>query len=335
METGTTAQLHDVERASAFYDDRYKSGYMEEYPAATKERISGIIESLNLPSTGNAIDFGCGNGVLTEVLRQALPQWSVYGVDLSKRAIENAKSRFPQCTFVEFANPELKAIKFDFLFSHHVLEHVSDLQSSADQITSYLSASSSMLHVLPCGNVGSYEHRLCTLRSDGINHAVENRFFFEDESHLRRLTTAQMSELFGARNFDLQHSFYTHQYHGAVEWLTNHDAKWLCELTNLSKAKNTASALSLSASRLKLLLIAACRKHARLSAMLMRDRKWTPKRIIATALLLPLYPLTNRVSKHIEEQARREWKNDCLNPAGSEMALHFRRNLHYGRMRTI
>ncbi|KJR40670.1 Methyltransferase type 12 domain protein [Candidatus Magnetoovum chiemensis] len=40
---------------------------------------------------GNGLDFGCGNGVFTKVLKTALPGWNIYGCDLSDVAIENAK----------------------------------------------------------------------------------------------------------------------------------------------------------------------------------------------------------------------------------------------------
>ncbi len=49
----------------------------------------------------------------------------------------------------------------------------------------YLKPESSMLHFMPCGNEGSYEYNVCLLRSDGINTELENRFFFEDEGHVR------------------------------------------------------------------------------------------------------------------------------------------------------
>ena len=57
-----------------FYDNWYASGYMDEWPADKKERIFEIITALNLPETGEALDYGCGNGVFTEVIKKALPR---------------------------------------------------------------------------------------------------------------------------------------------------------------------------------------------------------------------------------------------------------------------
>jgi 2-polyprenyl-3-methyl-5-hydroxy-6-metoxy-1,4-benzoquinol methylase len=69
METQKTTQLYDLQRSIDLYESRYEHGYS----ADVKDRIFGIIRDLRLPEQGDALDFGCGNGVLTEVIRQALP----------------------------------------------------------------------------------------------------------------------------------------------------------------------------------------------------------------------------------------------------------------------
>lgn len=59
-----TMNLNKTKNSIEFYDDRYCKGYMKEWPVEKKERVLEIIKSLNLPKTGNALDFGCGgNGV--------------------------------------------------------------------------------------------------------------------------------------------------------------------------------------------------------------------------------------------------------------------------------
>jgi hypothetical protein len=71
-------------------------------------------------------------------------------------------------------------------------------------MSNYLkAAASAMLHILPCGNEGSFEHNVCLLRKDGINPELEGRFFFEDEGHVRRLTTEQLSALCAKMGFVL------------------------------------------------------------------------------------------------------------------------------------
>lgn len=103
----TTDQLYNKQTSEEFYDERYTKGYMDEWPVEKKQRVFEVIRSLNLPDEGEALDFGCGNGVFTEVMRQALPKWKIYGTDISAVAIENAKARISSCIFFTFTDESL------------------------------------------------------------------------------------------------------------------------------------------------------------------------------------------------------------------------------------
>ena len=107
---------------------------MSEWGDDKKKRIYELIKSLPLPESGDVIDFGCGAGVFTEVIRQALPTYNVYGTDFSQRAIKKAEARYKNCIFIHSMDNRLKSMKFDFLFTHHVLEHVYDLESVAAEL---------------------------------------------------------------------------------------------------------------------------------------------------------------------------------------------------------
>src|SRR5574340_1305298 len=196
MHPQKTSQLYDRQAAVDFYQERYAQGYMDEWAIEKKQRVFETIRSLELPDVGEARDFGCGNGVFTEVMRQALPSgWKVYGTDISAIAVEHASKRYPGCIFYEPDDKELIGKGFDFIFTHHVLEHVYDLAHVLDEMHAFLRDKAAILHILPCGNEGSFEHGICLLRKDGINPELENRFFFEDEGHVRRLSTDQLSKL--------------------------------------------------------------------------------------------------------------------------------------------
>jgi len=78
----------------AFYDDWYSGGYLMHWPDKVEARVLNMIKSLKLPEFGDALDYGCGNGILTSIIKRALPKWNVYGLDISKIAIENAKKGF-------------------------------------------------------------------------------------------------------------------------------------------------------------------------------------------------------------------------------------------------
>ena len=134
--------------AVVFYQDRYAHGYMDDWSIEKKHRILEVIRSFDLPDIGEALDFGCGNGVFADVIKQALPAgWKVYGTDISEIAVENAKKRYPGCVFFVADDREFINKRFDFLFTHHVLEHVYNLPQVLEDINDYMKEESAVLHI--------------------------------------------------------------------------------------------------------------------------------------------------------------------------------------------
>lgn len=119
--SASSCSFKSYEESKSFYDCRYFKGYMEDWDPKKKLRVLNIVRELNLPKTGWAIDFGCGNGVGTDIMKKALPTWKVFGTDISWQAISNAKRRFPRLNFFELSDQRKFYGKFDFLFSHHSL----------------------------------------------------------------------------------------------------------------------------------------------------------------------------------------------------------------------
>lgn len=317
-----TNDLYDKTTSIRFYEERYSSGYMDEWPLEKKERIFEVIQSLGLPEKGNAIDFGCGNGVFTEVIQQALPTWTIWGTDVSSTAIENAKKRVPDCRFVHASDKELSKQKFSFLFTHHVLEHVYHIEQIWKEMNELMSPSSRILHVFPCGNEGSFEHHICFLRKDGINGAMENRFFFEDEGHVRRLTTNQVAGMAEKYGYRLAKDYYSYQYYGALKWISESGPKYVFTLTDTSKAKDEVSKQELRRIRNKLLLLSLVNRPCSLFSNKVKKKSKTLKDYVLIALslpflvLLPVYWRTNKL-------ARKEWEEKKAERNGSEMYLYF------------
>ena len=314
-----TSQLYDKDRSTTFYDERYENGYMDDWPEERKERIRQVIRELPLPATGHALDFGCGNGVLTAIVTEALPNWTVCGTDLSATAVKNARARYPQCEFVEADQLDRK---FDFVFTHHVLEHVFDLPAVLRDTDRLLKPAAAMLHIAPCGNEGSFERRVCVLRHDGINEKLEGRFFYEDEGHVRRLTTDRLAALCRDLGFSLTREFYANQHAGAIEWITNSTPAFLLRFTDSAAAVDASARRRLRGLRVRLALIAA----ARLPARVLREFRGAPKQIVALLATLFALPLSIAVDRHWRRRAEAEWARRRTERGGSEMWLFFTRS---------
>ncbi len=318
-------ELYQKEKAIDFYEDRYEKGYMDEWPVEKKQRVFEILRSLPLPETGMALDYGCGNGVFTDLLRQALPHWKVYGSDISQNAVANAKKRFPECVFFVSDNDQESELKFDFLFSHHVLEHVFDIEKAMAEINDYLKPQAHIMHILPCGNEGSLEHELCQLRADGINPAMENRFFFEDEGHVRRLTTARIADLKKIHGFSLEKDFYSNQYHGAIKWITQSSVAFIRNFANPEKGIDAKAKVKLKKMRNKFLFLA----YLQWPYALYKDSKTVKNKKLKHYLVQLAYLIPSVVSypvfTSVNAKAQQEWKTNKQRKNGSEMYVFFSR----------
>lgn len=312
------------QESAVFYDDWYASGYMDEWPVQKKQRVFEIIKNLNLPEKGDILDLGCGNGEFTGVLKKALPKWNVYGADISAVAIENAQKRHSNCSFFLTSDNYFVNKKFDILFTHHVLEHVNDIKKTWAEIDQYLKKRAFALHILPCGNQGSFEYNLCMLKKDGIEKNSGNRFYFEDKSHLRRLTTKQMNDFAIQYDFHLVAGFYSNQLHGALDWITLSSPGFILEMTGIKNAKDKLSAIKLIGLRMVLLMIKSMRFPAN-TIDYKKDKMKSYKYYFFFLMLLIVYPFSKLANIYLQYMSDLEWKNERNKKNGSEMYLYYKK----------
>ena len=316
--------LTDKNTSIEFYEHRYSDGYMEEWPAKKKQRVLEILKNLPLPETGDALDFGCGNGIFTDVIKQALPQWNVYGTDISQVAIDNAREKFSRCIFFVSSDEKFASKKFDFLFTHHVLEHVYNLFEVWEQMQGFSQEKSWMLHILPCGNEGSFEHQLASLVKNDANSEKENCYFFEEPGHLRRLNTEKFTSIAAKYNFKLVIDYYANQYYGALDWIMDEAVKYIIELGNPPlQAKDNLSKIKLLFIIAKLLVLYIIRYPALILETAREDRRKSLKHFCWFILLMILYPFSWVVNSNFEKKVAEEWKNRKRDKNGSEMYLFF------------
>jgi len=308
-----------------FYDKRYREGYMEDWENAKKSKIKEILNQLDLPKVGKVLDFGCGNGIFTNIIKEIFPKWDVYGVDISPIAINNAQSRFPSCFFFNEGEHEKYKNEFDFLFSHHVIEHVQNLEETFKDINNYLKPHSYQLHILPCGNEGSYEHKICKLKKNGIEENRGNRFFFEEPGHLRRLTTVEFTTLEKELRFLLKKEYYANQFHGAINWITKSSPRFVKKLTTNKDAINADAAKKLFTLKKKLLILTLLQfpytKYWDIK------KKWHKKLIDYIKMIIYLIPamICKPIYNIMEKKSQKEWPIRKMEKNGSEMFLFFER----------
>ncbi|MCC6990456.1 MAG: class I SAM-dependent methyltransferase [Acidobacteria bacterium] len=326
MTSPRTAELYDPDAAAAFYEDRYAKGYMAEWPRAKKQRVFEFVRSLDLPPTGRALDFGCGNGVFTDVVRQALgPGWTIVGSEISHVAIENARRRFPECQFMHGEDAALAAEPFDFFFTHHVLEHVYDLPEVLDQLDRLLKPAARGVHIMPCGNEGSYLHGLALLRTDGINPAMGNRFFDDEEGHVRRLRTDDLAAEYRRLGYDLAAERYCGRMWGFYDWLTELGPERVRETLDPSFAVDDAARRRLTKLRRRSMVLWFLRHQAPMVEEKLAKANRSLRDYALLLLGLPFYPISKPIDTWIRRAPERDWAEYGSDRRAGEMFLAFRR----------
>lgn len=313
-----------VSEGRAFYEARYESGYMEDWPDDKKEKIRIILNSLELPATGKVLDFGCGSGVFSRLLSDFLPGWSIDGYDFSETAVGLARHRGGRVSYVSSLDC-LEAGSYDLVFSHHVLEHVSDLEGALSSMKTLLKCSSGMmLHFLPCGNKGSFEHKLSSRVAGGIDDSKGGRFFYEDPGHLRRLTTRQLEANLSELGFELIAERYMNHFYGALEWMLVSGPIFLLKTFNPFAGKGLSGKIWLVMWGLLISAISVLIWPLYFSRKLRRQAHKRTLYKLAYYILLPFSILSIPVEKIVNALAWREFQSSLCVQSSSSMALLFR-----------
>lgn len=91
-----------------------------------KEWGRGLITELALKGTESILDLGCGDGVLTRMMADAVPKGNVLGIDASEGMIAEAEKL--ACGNLEFMHMDINRIdfenEFDVIFSNAALHWV-------------------------------------------------------------------------------------------------------------------------------------------------------------------------------------------------------------------
>jgi SAM-dependent methyltransferase len=332
MQHYTTKELIDSKVSVEFYESRYQGGYMEDWPKEKKAFVTEFITQLVPGNKGIALDFGCGNGVFTDVLSKALPGWEIWGCDISQSALINARRRFPNCNFETFEQIKNQQIKFDLIFSHHVLEHVSDLNEIIASFSDSLKVGGRSAHILPCGNKDSLEYKIASLVINGIDANLGNRFYYEDKGHLRRLTSTQLAEIHETFGLVKENAWFQNQYFGSLDWMSDYPHEYITkELILLDKSVNRKARLKLKRLEMKIIALRTAKLYAKQGIKhRIKTRLYEVKSSPLKFLTLPFRIIID--SKMVSngnnffKRLNRERANERKNHRASEMCMVFIKN---------
>ena len=219
------------------------AGWMDFWPEDKKQRVINLIRDTGIGPRGRVLEYGCGVGVFAEALKHAIPSLDVHGCDISDIGVQKAAARCPDVRFHKIDSAELARLEgtFDVVYSHHVLEHVHDVSDVMRRIHALLKPGGKALHIVPCGNPGSLEYVINELTA-GIDNS--GRFFTDDSSHVRRLTSGELTTSCLESGFQAREAVFANQFWGGVDYLTGEYhwtlLRWLnprCGKTGIAKTE--------------------------------------------------------------------------------------------------
>lgn len=320
--------IFNNETIKAAYDVRYQSDYMAEPSFIELVRVKSLMCHIPI-DVKSILDYGCGQGAWSTTLTQRFITANIYGIDISNKAIQLAKNRHPNHSFSVF-DGEVAPFddkKFDVIFSFHVLEHVIDLERTADDMIRLLSEGGYLVVVCPCGNRGSFEERIVSCVKKGRIPSFSGwmRFFYEDAWHLQRLKSAELIGLFQQRNVHIFRHFYANQFFGALEWICKTGPRYVIEFSNPAKGINLSSKCMLLFYRVFLLILSFPLKIYVLNIFgKLRSDIGIFKKIVL-GLLLPVKFIVFPIGVAVDLLAMLEWILIKNRKNGSEQFLIFRK----------
>lgn len=313
---------------NVYYDRRHEAGWMDFWPERKRLRVVELIRNCGIAPGARVLEYGCGPGVFTAAVKEALPSLRLHGCDISAVAVAKARQRRRDAEFrvVEDGVDPFEPESFDLIYTHHVLEHVQDLEAVLAAIARMLKPGGKALHIVPCANAGSIEHRISKLKRHA--NAPEGCFCCDDLSHVRRLTSGQLRRACAAAGLELVEDRYANQFWGGIDYLTNEYHWTLLKWLNPFDGAGWGAKLGLAAIMLVLFPLSLARRGPDCVLQTVRQTLSTGKKALFSALV-PLAvigcPFARGINRLINVLAEREWRKNNTRPNGSEMYLLFKK----------
>lgn len=90
----------------------------------TAQRLKELVPHLNRTDV-HILDFGCGNGHVTNYVREVFYEATIIGVDSSLEALTQARHHYPHIEFAHHESLEkMPAGTFDLIYAVNVMHHI-------------------------------------------------------------------------------------------------------------------------------------------------------------------------------------------------------------------
>jgi 2-polyprenyl-3-methyl-5-hydroxy-6-metoxy-1,4-benzoquinol methylase len=192
------------ETTEEFYSEYYADAKVV---SAAEQRCTSRLWSVEaqqpalLTPAENAIDIGCGDGILCSELKRK--GWrNVYGIDIARSRVIRARKRFPDITFFDRSIDDcgLQEQSLDLAVMDNVIEHLSDPVGVLKPIRKYLKPSGKIVLITP--NMESGNFRLLGKRWTP-ELAPHVHVFLYTRKSIERLMRAAGFEVVHSGSFDL------------------------------------------------------------------------------------------------------------------------------------
>ncbi len=130
---GDAAWLADCDAIYSTYDNYALSGGVEQsvrggpngadYAPRSELVLAALSRAFDLPDVGRILDYGCGRGPTSRAASRLLPEWTIDGFDLDRRAAKEL-STIPGFDTLHTGDPAEISTRYDLIVLMHALEHI-------------------------------------------------------------------------------------------------------------------------------------------------------------------------------------------------------------------
>lgn len=146
------------------------------------------------------LDVGCGPGTINNIgtYGRFKKNFEIYGIDVSKEAVNSAKKRFPAGNFKLGRGEEIPypAKTFDCVLAKHVLEHVNDPKKILSEIYRVGKEGSSLIIAVPHPNM---ERILNVFLPENLIKGLHHERVYDDKN-LKKLLEKNGFSVVSTRN---------------------------------------------------------------------------------------------------------------------------------------